>query len=461
MDRIAAELANIFGTQGFFDLTIAGRLFLAIAIGFLIGMEREIAGIHSGRHKLAGLRTITFVALLGAMSVMLDERGVLFLVLLVLLSAFFITAYVRNTIETDQRGLTTSFVALITFLLGAMVMRGETAVTSGGSPLVLNLTLFSVVIAITATLLLSLKRVLESTVASITPEEFFHSLKFLVVAFIILPFLPVEPVGSFVTVEHPVLQHVLDEVNLSSLWFMVVLIAGIGFAGYVLGKILGAGRGVVLSGFIGGLVSSTATMSAMAERSKTGKIVNAFAIAATVATVTSFFRVLLEVVVINPGLVSSVVVPLVVMALASIVAIILMRRHKEVVPHGELQIEHASPFALVPALKFTGFILAIKVLMVLAMEYELSGGLYLTSLISGLADVDAVTLNASSLAREGRIPASVASTAITLAVLSNMSVKAGIAILFGGPVFRKHIAAAFGGTIAAGLLTIGAIALFS
>lgn len=457
MDAVAEQLTRIFGTQGFFNLIVAGRLLLALAIGLLLGMEREIARLRSGRHKLAGLRTVTFISLLGALSVLLDRSGVLFLVLLVLLSASFGIAYVRNSIVTGQTGLTTNITVLIAFLLGAMAMRGDVETTFGGAPVVLDLTLFSVVLTIVVALLLSTKGAIEKAVTSVSPDEFFSSLKFLVVAFIILPFLPTDSVGKFVDVGHPIGQAVLDAINLYSLWFMVVLIAGIGFVGYVLGKILGAGRGVGLSGFIGGLVSSTAVMSSTAGRSKESEhLVPALLVATTVASITSFVRVLLEALALNRSLVGTIILPIGIMTLAGIVALYVLHRHTPPVKGVSNDVEQKSPFRLGPAIQFTGFILGVKVLMALTLAFGLgAGGMYLTGIISGFADVDAITLNAAESARNAVIPNYVAATTIILAVMMNMVSKAGIAIFFGSRAFAKQVAIVFGSIIAAGMVGIG------
>lgn len=441
----------ILGAQGSFNLSVFGKLLLAVGIGILIGIERELASIESGHHKLAGLRTIIFVVLLGGLSVLVDPSGLLPVVGFVMTCVLLTVAYVIVARANGEMGLTTPTVTILAYLLGAMVFLGPQRATFAGQEVTLNLTSFAVTIAIVVTLILSLKLNLERFVSRITPDEFFSSLKFAVIAFIVLPFLPDKPLSTYVDVDVKWVQAVLSGINPHGLWTMVVLISGISFVGYILSKLLGAKRGVSLSGFLGGLASSTAVTSSMAARSR-GRVSSAipYVLATIIASATSFVRVLAEVAVVNRSLVSAVALPMVGMTVVAFAAIFFLP--KDTGAKGDTHVDHESPFSLGPALKLTGMILLIKVVMKLALAYEVPGGLYVTSFISGLADVDAVTLNASGLALEGVIARDMAATAITLAVLSNMAVKTGIAVMAGSPDFGRRIRPIFIAVIVVGLL---------
>ena len=224
----------------------------------------------------------------------------------------------------------------------------------------------------------------------------------------------------------------------------------------ILIKIVGAERGLGLTGFLGGLVSSTAVTSSLTHESKSvknlKKLVNPLVFGVVIASSTMFLRVLFEVLVLNKSLLKWLIYPIGVMALGGfgVAGYLYFTRDKELKKDFDFQ----SPFALIPAIKFGLFFAFVLFVSKLFSVLWGSGGIYLASLISGLADVDAITISMATLAMKGDISAKTAVSAITIAVCSNTVVKGGIAYLFGAKKFGKIVAAVFGGLLILGLLML-------
>jgi len=220
---------------------------------------------------------------------------------------------------------------------------------------------------------------------------------------------------------------------------MVILVAGISFFGYFLVKIFHSKRGFGLLGFLGGIVSSTAvTLSMAGESKKNSKNVSPYILATLIATSVMFVRVLFEVAVLNSSLIPTLILPIAVMFFAGMIISFLFSKSSSKKSKSK-GVEFKQPFAIVPALKFGLFFLFILFVSKAAQLSFGNLGIYATSLLSGLADVDAITLSMSNLSRTGGISNSVASTAILFATFSNMLVKSCMAWLFGSKRFGKFV----------------------
>ncbi len=457
---------HIFGPQGFFSLGIAGKLLLAIGIGILMGLERELASKEQHMHALVGLRTMSFASLLGAITLLFDPSGAMTLAAFIGLCFVVIAGYVVHALKDMPSGITTSITSLISLLLGAMVMAGSRDVVIDGVSYTVPLTQLAVFTAVIVTILLSAKSSLDRTVVLIKPVEFLATMKFAVVTFVILPFLPDRPLSDVIQVDNPLVEAALSSINLASLWLLVVLISGIGFVGYILSRFIGHAKGIGLSGFLGGIVSSTAVMGAMAARSKeSGRVVLPLVIATTIATITSFFRLYVEIAFVNRSILDVIVWPLLAMALTGMIGLRFLRdREHRAETAGEspsLEVEHESPFALKPALKFTILILIIKLVVKVILVWSGGGAksttlLYIVAFISGFADADAFALAVATEALHGTIPLADVASSIVLVVVANMISKTGIAALFGSKAFRKQTALPF---IAITLVGIAAMVL--
>ena len=280
------------------------------------------------------------------------------------------------------------------------------------------------------TVLLALKLQTRMLVRNITQSDVYATLTFAVITLIILPVLPSRSYGP----------PPFDVLVPYKIWLMVVFISGISFLGYLLIKIVGARRGVGLTGLLGGLASSTAVTLSFAQRSRdiTG-LERPFAMAILLAWSVMFVRVMVEVAVINPVLLRIVWIPMTA-ALAVSAAYCVYLYRIQASGKQEEQDRYTNPFELVPALTF-GLVYAVILLAANAARMYLGDtGIYLSSIASGLADVDAITLSLAELSLEDQgLDLQTAARGIVLAAVSNTLVKGGIVLGMGSVVLRKVI----------------------
>lgn len=293
------------------------RLMEAAALGALIGLEREvvsnriISDFKNPQVIFGGLRSYTLMALLGAVSVFLgDVLGDVALILIftgTILFLFILFSYVYSAFKQHQFGVTSEFAAVTVFLLGALVMLGEVQV--------------AIFLGILVAVMLNYKARVAPLIDKIGEEEISTTLKFAVISLIVLPLLPDQKYALYdMFVFLP--QNSLSTApffNPYSIWFFVVIMSAVSYVGYVLTKALGAGRGIILSGALGGLVSSTAVTSAMAEKSREQE--KAFLYPTVIATIAAcsimLFRVLGIVMLFNPLLLGTLLFPILAMIATS------------------------------------------------------------------------------------------------------------------------------------------------
>jgi uncharacterized membrane protein (DUF4010 family) len=386
------------------EYIILQNFLIALALGALIGLEREYARFRKRGHDYAGIRTFPLIALFGALSAYLGELispwilivGILLAGVLVIVAYF---AIVKGS--KSHFGATSEMAGFLTFFLGVLAYYNEIT--------------FAIVLAVIITIILYARSMLHSFAEKMKKREMADTLKFAVIAFVILPLLPNQGYGP------------LEMFNPYVIWLMVVFISGIGFAGYVLMKWFGE-KGITLAGILGGLVSSTAVTTSFAERSKKEKkIYRTLVLGVILANTIMFVRILIEVFVINRALLPKVILPIsILIVVCSVFSYLLWRKAKE----AKGKVELTSPFTLGPALKFGAFFAVILALVKVADVYLASKGVYLVSFISGFADVDAITVSLSQLSKTS-LDLDIARNGIVLAALTNVAVKGGIAYIFG------------------------------
>lgn len=212
----------------------------------------------------------------------------------------------------------------------------------------------AVFLGITLTIMLAYKTQIAPLIDRIGKQEITHTLKFGVIALIILPLLPDTKYAlsdMLVFLPHTAFTDTAF-FNPYSIWFFVVVMSGVSYVGYILSRIFGSSKGIIFSGAIGGMVSSTAVTSAMAQKS-TEK--DHYLYPTTIATITActimLVRVIGIVMVFNPYLLGTLLVPIVIMIGLSVLSLAwLWKRSKT---HATLTTEaHESPFQIGPALKF-------------------------------------------------------------------------------------------------------------
>lgn len=404
------------------------RFGVALFIGLLIGMQREYTADQYGleespRAMFAGLRTFTLMALVGAAAAMIADLldapwvfiGVIAPLGLLIAVGYYVTASHGTT------GMTTEVAAIVTVLAGALAYWDQVVL--------------AVALAVITTGLLSLKLELHGFVERLTREDIFAVLKFALITAIILPILPNETFGP----------PPFDVLNPYTIWLLVVLISGISFLGYVLMKLLDAREGITLTGLLGGLASSTATTLSFAERSQktTTDLSRPFALAIMLAWVVMFGRALVEVATLNLALLQVLWPPMAVAAAAGLgyAAYLYLAAARED-DHEEVPLH--NPFELSTALTF-GLIFAVVLLISRAAQVTMGqSGIYLSSLIGGIAGIDPVALSLAELAQgEAGLELDVAARGIVIAALANTVAKGAIVFAAGAPALRRALLPGF------------------
>jgi len=406
-------------------LTAIGHVGLAGAVGFLIGFEREWTQTLEKRERtFAGARTFTLIGLIGGLAGVLSDGPVLIGAALVIVGALTIYGYALEARATPGRGGTTEMAIFATLLLGAAAGRGELLVASAGG--------------VTVAILLSLKDEVKLLARALDEREIHATLRFLAIAILILPALPnaaFGPYGAF---------------NPRALWTMVVLISGLSFLGYWLMKLMGDGRGVLATGLVGGLASSTATTFSLSKFARDGVGAPAAVAAGIVmANVVMLVRVGVILAAVSSATLALLAPALGVGALVGgLIAVGLWRAASKDPPAGVIAL--GNPFELKPALYFAALIAAMTLASAFGADRYGAAGLYLIGAISGLADVDAMTLSGGRQAATGAIAPQVAAGAILIAVAANIGVKGAMALSIGGRKAGAIVLAAFAAILAAG-----------
>jgi len=396
------------------------RFGTALLIGLLVGLQREYVHLQQKREEksFGGTRTFALLGLLGCTAAFLAERlqsAWAFVAIVGVIGGLIMIAYAA-TVRRGEIGMTTETAAMVTLLVGALCFHGELAIAAA--------------VGVAMTVMLALKLQTRTLARNITQADVYATLTFAVITLIILPVLPTRSYGP----------PPFDVLVPYKIWLMVVFISGISFLGYLLIKIVGARRGVGLTGLLGGLASSTAVTLSFAQRSRDIRgLERPFAMAILLAWSIMFARVMLEVAVINQALLGVVWIPMTA-ALAVSTAYCVYLYRAQSLGKQEEQDKFTNPFELGPALTF-GLIYAVILLAAnTARLYFGNTGIYLSSIASGLADVDAITLSLSDLSRNTReLDLDTAARGIVLAAVSNTLVKGAIVLAMGSMALRKVI----------------------
>lgn len=395
------------------ELNTAWHFLAALGLGMLIGLERERT--RGDEPIFAGARTFSLVALLGAITVYIgDQTGAPWIVGLAFLAvvALVVAAYYVSA-QKGYNGITTEASLLLTFFIGGMCTWGEVGIAGA--------------VAVVTMLLLALKGWLHDLAGRIEPSDVEATLKFAIITLIILPLVPNTNFGP----------EGLEVINPYKTWLMVVLIAGLNFIGYILVKVVGREHGLGITGLLGGLVSSTAVTLSFSQRSRTEPtLAPVLALAILLAWTVMFFRVVIEVGVVNFSLAKSLVLGMLLMGAISLVICILLWRRGRSEEKAEVEPSN-NPFELGDAIKFGGLYAVVIFVASAAQMYFGDKGLYLAGALAGLTDVDAIALSMANLAQQDPNSSSVAARTIVIAVVSNTMVKCGMAIWLGSSTMRK------------------------
>ncbi|MDX1637720.1 MAG: MgtC/SapB family protein [Balneolaceae bacterium] len=386
------------------------RMGLILLLGFLVGIERGWSFQKKKEGKrTAGIRTFTLIALSGGMWGILSEHfGEMLLgIALVGFIVIIMVGYYQHARETGAFGLTTEIAAFLTFTVSVAVIKGYIVL--------------SVSVTILMVLILSVKPKLHKWVKTIEPGELYSGILFLIISAIVLPLLPNRGYGPW------------DALNPYKIWLMVVLIAGISYAGYYSMKYLGGKRGLLFTSFTGSLVSSLAVTVTLARYSREVKSTNMLITGVLIATSTALGRVLLLTVIFNPLLLRHIGIPVLLMVVAAFLFSIQTWKNTEKGRSGS-KFHLRNPLQLSTAVQF-GMVLAVIMLLAEAgREWFGDAGIYGLSVLSGMADIDSITLSMLDMGGD-HLSAIVAGRGIVLATIANTMVKGAIFTFFIG--FRE------------------------
>jgi uncharacterized membrane protein (DUF4010 family) len=397
---------------------------VAMLIGALIGTERQRRMIEEKVRGVAGLRTFVLIALLGSLcSALAAHYGPGFAIASMATVTILVAVGYAGSIRTLGRiDFTAAVAAVVTFALGMLA----------GSP---DSMLLAVALSIITTWVLATRTITHHYVEVLSETDLLDTLKMGIIALVIYPLLPETPMGPW------------GVLNPRQIWLLVVMVSLIGYVGYILIRILGAERGLSMTGILGGLVSSTAVTSSMAADVKENREILPSAVFATaIASCTMFPRILFIVLVVNRDLFFALLPHMLLMTLVgSSLAYLLVRKSG---PAGK-DVKVKDPFRIIPALKFGAFFAFVLIVSKLFSLYFGTAGIYASGVVSGLADVDAITLTMASLA-QSTLAGNVAVTTIVLAAITNTLVKLTIAYVLGTREFGDSMAKIFLPTVLAG-----------
>lgn len=392
------------------EMQLLVRMGLILLLGFLVGLERGWSFQKKKEgERTAGIRTFTLIALSGGLwGILFEHLGELILGAALLgFTLIIMTGYFQHARKTGKLGLTTEIAAFLTFTIGIAVIMGYI--------------ILSVSITIMMVLLLSIKPRLHKWIKTIAPEELYSGIVFLIISAILLPLLPNRGYGPW------------DVLNPFEIWGMVVLIAGISYAGYFSMKYLGKEKGILFTSFTGSIVSSLAVTITLGRYSRNIKSTGILITGILIATFTALLRVLVLAVLINPALIEIIGLPVGTMAAVSLGLAIYMRNKIESGKSaGAFKLR--NPLQLTTAVQF-GVVLAIVMLLSEGIRQGFGDpGIYGLSLLSGMVDIDSITLALLDMGGEN-LSLHVSAYGIVLAAMSNTLIKGGIFTFFTG--FKK------------------------
>ncbi|MBX3390075.1 MAG: MgtC/SapB family protein [Phycisphaeraceae bacterium] len=426
-------------------------LAVALASGLLVGMQRERT--HS---DLAGIRTFPLIAAFGALCAILARAvasfpvetaavgvaGVLIIAGgLVAIAIVVLTGNLVRPVPTGQdqepHGLTTEMAILVMFACGTLIG--------------LRMYAPSVAMAAATAVLLHLKTPLHRFIRGLSDTDVRAVLQFAVIALIIFPVIPNEAMGPY------------DAINPYKIWLMVVLVTGISLCGYVALRVFGTKSGTLLAALLGGLVSSTATTVSVSRmvRSKGASAASA-APAIALANSVMLVRVIILAFAAARGSATVIAVALAVVLAASVVGagtgFLIARRTKD----SEIAFSPSNqknPTELKSALVFAALFALVQLLAIAGKENLGRAGLFAIAAISGLTDMDAITLSTAGMAKSGQADGSTAAVAIIIAAVVNTLVKLAIAGALGGAPLARRLGTILLAPIVAGVAVVVALVL--
>jgi uncharacterized membrane protein (DUF4010 family) len=398
-----------------------GSLAIALGLGLLVGLQRE-----SAESKLAGLRTFPLVTLLGSVCALLTPAAGGWVLAAGLLGVAAATA-MGNAARLREReaspGITTEVALLLMYGVGAYTVLGDRAA--------------AVVLGGTIAVLLHFKAELHGVVGRLGGLELRAIMQLVLLALVVLPVLPDTTFGPFAVF------------NPREMWLMAVLIVGLSLGGYIALKFLGENAGIVAGGLLGGLISSTATTVSWSRRTRGHpEASRAAGLVILIASTVVYGRVLVEIAAVARPFLRVAAPPILALAAAMAVAAAVLwffSRGREPV-----RVEGHSPADLKTAFTFAALYVVVLFAVAYARQRAGTGGLYVVSVLSGLTDVDAITLSVARLVGSEQIDPAQGWRLIVVALLSNLVFKGAMAAVLGDAHLRRWVLLLFGTQLLAG-----------
>lgn len=425
------------------------KILLSSILGWIIWLERDISHKNE-QEQFAWLRTFALISIFWTFSVFLDtylKTNQLYSIwIFVIISILVISSYIYSSFKQNSIWITSELCALLTFFVWMLVW--------------MNFSKIAIIFAISIIIIISLKEKFGTFKAAISKEEFNHTLKFAVIAFVVLPLLPnmkfsIGNLLSFIWLDlssfkNPILE--MAFFNPYSVWFFVVVMSAVWYIWYVLSKLFWKKSSVLLSSLIWWLVSSTAVTATMSEQSKKDpKNPYIYVLWVLSANSVMLIRVLWIVTILNIALVKDIWIPACLMLLSFFgVMVFSYQKSKSNIDSAKISVEEKieSPFRIAPAIKFWLLILFIKFIAWIWLVYKDVFGwayfYYVFWVISWFADVDAITQTMATQSKEWLLLSKIAVSTIILAVMSNNVVKASMSYKFWDKHFWKIVSVAFG-----------------
>ena len=400
------------------------QLGISLALGLLVGLQRQRT-----ESLIAGVRTFPLITILGTLAATLDglspaAGGWIVPAGLLSLAAVVVVSYIyRFQRDHSGLGMTTEAALLLMYLVGAYIVRGDP--------------IAAIAVGAGVAVLLQFKPELHGVASRLADDDVSAIMTFALITCIILP------VITNTTYD---LIPPLNVLNPFQIWLMVVLMVGISLGGYLAYKFFGRNVGVLLSGLLGGLISSTATTISYARRSRVH--LQTIPLAATVvvlASTVAYVRVLLEIAVVAPKHIGELTPPIaVMMATSALTAAVMLWR----VPGGPDEMPpQKNPTELRAALAFAGLYGGVLMALSAAQTFIGEQALYGVAILSGMTDMDAITLSTARLVQlgpvQGGIDPSTGWRLIIVATMANYFFKYAICLLAGSPKMAWLVAGLF------------------
>lgn len=406
------------------EIRLFQNLGISLVLGLLVGLQREQSG-----DARPGVRTFPLITILGTVSAVLATKYGGWVMLGSILGVVTVLAFqriVQLRTENPDPGVTTEFAVLVMFCVGALTMVVPIAVpiAVGGG----------------VAILLQFKPEMHQF-AQTLGNDLKAVMQFVLITCIILPVLPNETYGPY------------DVFNPWKTWLTVVLIVGMSLGGYIVYKFLGRDAGIMLGGILGGAISSTATTVSYSRQAR-GKpeLTHVSAIVVMIASTVVFVRILVEIAVVSPRFLSASAIPIILLMLTTAVPAVLMWFRVRTEP--SQMPEQENPTQMKSALVFAGMYAMVLVALAAAKAHLGTNALYVVSAISGLTDMDAITISTANMAN--RDPAILAEgwRLILVASMTNLIFKAGMVGILGGKRLFVEVALLFTIPMAGGILLL-------